>query len=76
MKVKLGEKYTDKFTRFTGVAMARTEYLYGCTSIGLLPLKLNEEKGTPSNWVWIDEQRLVEDSPAKAGGLQPTPPQR
>jgi hypothetical protein len=73
--IKLGQKVKDALTGFEGIALARTEYLYGCTSIGVLPTKL-KETGTPQDWVWVDEQRLDSDSKATAGGPQPNAPQR
>jgi hypothetical protein len=72
--IKLGQKVKDKFTGFTGIVMGRTEYLYGCISIGILPSKLKD--GKPADWVWIDEQRLTCLSKAKAGGPQPEAPSR
>jgi len=72
--VTLGTKVTDRLTGFTGIAMGRTEYLYGCTSIGVLPQDLKD--GRTQDWVWLDEQRLDATSEAEAGGPQPEAPQR
>jgi len=72
--IKLGSVVVDKFTNFKGIAMGRTEYLYGCVSVGVLPTEL--EKGRPQDWFWVDEQRLEEYSEAEAGGPQPNAPQR
>jgi len=67
--IKLGEVVIDKLTGFKGIAMGRTEYLYGCISIGVLPLKL-KDNGSPGDWVWLDEQRLTLVSKAELGGPQ------
>ena len=64
--VKLGKVYKDKFTGFTGTAMARTEYLYGCTRVGLQSYELKD--GKPIEWQYFDEQSLDESSTAKTGG--------
>ena len=72
--IKLGCEVKDKLTGFTGIAMGRTEYLYGCVSIAVLSSKLKD--GKPADWVWIDEQRLTVLSKAKAGGPQPEAPSK
>ena len=68
MAVKLGQKVRDRVTGFSGVVMGRTEYLYGCVSCGILSEQLKD--GKPMEWSWIDEQRLDDNSEAKAGGPQ------
>lgn len=35
--IKLGQKVKDKITGFTGIAVAKAEYLTGCTQIGISP---------------------------------------
>lgn len=35
--VKLGNRVRDKITGFEGIAVARVEYLTGCTQIGIAP---------------------------------------
>ena len=74
--IKLGDEVKDKVTGFEGIAVARTEYLYGCLSIGVLSKKLNSETGKPIEWVWFDEQRLDLQSKAPNGGPQPIAPSR
>ena len=70
--IKLGEKVKDKLTGFSGTAIARCEYLNGCISIQVRPLKLKD--GEMQKAEWIDEQQLVTNSKAKAGGPQSYPP--
>lgn len=68
--VKLGEQYADRFTGFEGIAVARSEYLYGCVRVGL------EGKAKVGDVLWFDEQRLVAVSSAKVGGPMSSPPSR
>ena len=82
--VKLGNKVRDLITGFEGVAIARTEYLYGCVHICIAP-KLGADGKRPEN-EWFDEQRVevVEDTPvpvaagysATTGGPADAPPAR
>lgn len=62
--VKLGETYRDGITGFEGVAVSRTEFLFGCVRVGLEPTELRE--GKPIDLQWFDEQRLVPAPPARA----------
>lgn len=38
MKIELGDKVKDTVTGFTGIAVARTTWLYGCDRILVQPL--------------------------------------
>lgn len=62
--IKLGSKVRDTLTGFEGVAVARTEWIYGCARVGVEKEGL-DEKGTPVEAQWFDEQRLelVESRP-------------
>jgi valyl-tRNA synthetase len=81
MSVKLGSKVKDSLTGFTGIATARTEWLYGCTRIAIEPQELHD--GKPIETQWFDEQRVevvLEDKPkvskdssATSGGPQKDP---
>jgi hypothetical protein len=73
MGCSLGEMVKDKVTGFTGMVMARTEYLNGCVQVLVQPKGCDKE-GKPKESVWMDEQRFTAHSNAKAGGPQPTPP--
>ena len=72
--MKLGDKVRDEITGFEGVAVSRTEYLYGCVQIGVQPTGLTEN-GKPKELEYFDEQRLTE-SEAPVGGPGDHPPQR
>lgn len=64
--VKLGSRVKDSLTGFKGVAVARTEYLYGCVRVCVEPEALKD--GKPIDAQWFDEQRLDVTSAAKTGG--------
>jgi hypothetical protein len=57
-KYALGDELKDTITGFTGIVMARTDYLTGCQHYGLIPRKLDKD-GNPQDYQWIDESRLV-----------------
>lgn len=72
-QVVLGKKYTDEISGVTGVATSRTEFLFGCVRVFLEPEGVKED-GSPKEGTYFDEQRLIEDSVAKAGGPTDLPP--
>lgn len=65
---KLGDKVTDKYTGFTGVVTGIAEFLYGCRRVLIQPCELKD--GKPVEDMWLDEQRVDVNSPAKTGGPQ------
>lgn len=71
--VKLGSMVTDSITGFSGVAIGRCEYLYGCVRVQVQSCDLKEGKVIDTEW--FDEQRLGEFE-AKSGGPQSAPPSR
>jgi hypothetical protein len=72
--VALGSKVTDSITGFSGIATARTEYLYGCVRVCIEPGRLRD--GKPIESQWFDEQRLSATSKAKSGGPGAVAPSR
>jgi len=56
--ILLGDTVRDVYTGFVGTALARTDWLYGCTRIMVEPTELTKE-GAPYASVEFDEQRLV-----------------
>jgi len=80
--IKLGSKVRDNITGFEGIAVARTEWLYGCVRILIEPKRL-QPTGDPGTVHAFDEQRieLVEEaapvvsaeSEATSGGPYPDP---
>jgi hypothetical protein len=72
--VRLGASVTDSISGFTGIAVSRTEYLYGCVRVGVEPGNLKD--GKPGETQYFDEQRLSTASKAKSGGPGAVPPPR
>ncbi len=80
--IQLGNKVRDTLTGFTGIAVARTEWLHGCSRFAIESPKL-DKNGKPTDAQWFDEQRveLLEAtkpvvsvvSQAKTGGPQADP---
>jgi hypothetical protein len=69
--IQLGTCVRDILTGLTGVAVARTEWLYGCTRIAIEPIDLKKD-GKPSDSVWFDEQRVEKcEDQSKALSFQP-----
>ncbi len=76
--VKLGQRVRDKVTGFTGIAVARIEYLNGCIQIQVKPKAT--KKGKMPDGASIDiEQIEILDKKKKGiiktntGGLKETP---
>ncbi len=70
-KIKLGDKVTDHVTGFSGIAVGRTDWLYGCTGFGVKSSVLKD--GLPQAVQWFDEQSLDATAtdpggPAVSGG--------
>ena len=62
--ITLGDKVKDPITGFKGVAVSRTEYLYGCIRIGVQgPVDKN---GNVTDWAHFDEPQLENIEPKKA----------
>ena len=81
MSIKLGDKVKDTITGFTGIAVARLEYLAGCVRISIQPQTLGAD-GELIEAEYFDEG-LVELAEANGiekakptGGLRTDPPSR
>lgn len=55
--VKLGTKYKDSISGFSGIATARTTYMYGCVRVCLSPTKTDKEGHLLEDF-WLDEPQL------------------
>jgi len=81
MGISLGSRVKDSITGFQGIAIAVTEWLYGCRRFGVEPEELKD--GKPVETQWFDEQRLEimteqgaparKDDSANPGGPQKDP---
>lgn len=56
-KINLGDKVKDPVTGFTGIVVARTEWLYGCTRINVQPAVDKDGKMVEINS--FDEPQLI-----------------
>jgi hypothetical protein len=65
MKIKLGSRVTDRITGFTGIAIARTDWLTGCVRFGVQSEELHN--GKPIGAEWFDEDALVKAKKRKGG---------
>ena len=65
MAVNLGDRVRDRVSGFTGVVIARTEWLYGCTRFGVQAEELKD--GKPIEAEWFDERSLDPASPEPGG---------
>jgi hypothetical protein len=77
-KFNLGDRVKDAVTGFTGVCIARYEWLNGCVRYGVQNEKLKD--GKPTEEVSIDQGQLalvkaaaVKVAPIDTGGPMPTP---
>jgi hypothetical protein len=53
--VRLGDRVEDMVTGFSGIAVAKSEYLNGCVRYGVQgPL----HDGVPTEWQWFDDSQL------------------
>ena len=80
---ELGDLLRDRVSGLQGVAMCRSEYLYGCFRWGIAPREVESSK--PAEWVHFDEPQLelVEagvvrrpNSVETTGGPRPDAPAR
>jgi hypothetical protein len=55
-RIQLGDNVYCVLTGFTGTAVSKTEWLYGCVRIGVLPKELKD--GIPQDLVHFDEAQL------------------
>lgn len=59
--IQLGKEGKDKITGFSGIIVARVEYLYGCNQYGIAP-KVGED-GTVKDTTFFDEGRIEVTGP-------------
>lgn len=78
-EIKLGNEYKDVISGFTGIAIARTEWINGCVRVTLSP-KLDKD-GKFQDSVCLDVEQLeatgnaITITPKEVGGDR-TPPSR
>lgn len=58
----LGNTYTDKITKFTGVAIGYSKWLTGCDTVGLQPFIDKDGKIPDSEWFDITRLLVTQDN--------------
>lgn len=61
--IELGDKVKCKYSGFTGIAVARTEYINGCVQYNVVPKVSRDNKLVED--IGIDEESLVVVTPRK-----------
>ena len=79
--IGLGDRVRDAVTGFTGVVMARVEYLTGCNQVSVLPPIGDDGKYPGAEWFDIERMELLQVGSvrieARPGGADiPPPPAR
>ncbi len=64
--INLGDKVKDVITGFEGMAVAKIEYINGCIRYEVKPDKLKDSKTVESEWIDIQQLKVV-----KAGAFKP-----
>ena len=79
--IELGEKVRDQISKFEGIVIGVTEFLNGCTRVGVQSTVLKD--GTPIDVEWFDEPQLEEVQkavincgPKNTGGPMPSTPKK
>ncbi len=73
--MKLGDRVIDSINGFSGIVVARAEYMYGCVRLLIEPCDLKAD-GDIKESQWLDEQRLTTTPTAGPGGPQKDAPRR
>lgn len=58
MKIELGMMVMESFSGFTGMVVARSEWLWGCVTIGVFSGEVKD--GAVVEEQWFDENRLIQ----------------
>lgn len=57
--IKLGDKVRDTITNYSGVVIAETRWLHGCTRVGVQAEELHEGKLIEPEWFDVNRVELV-----------------
>lgn len=73
MKINLGDKVKCKITGFTGIAVAKVEYINGCTQYAVLPkakagVAYPEDVGIDDTSLELVTKKKVVTKKARVGG--------
>lgn len=68
-EIELGAIYRDSITKFEGVAISVTRFLYACERVALQPIKMHE--GKPIDAHYFDAHQLELVKPASKSPAKP-----
>ena len=76
--VSLGDRAKDRVSGFVGIVIGRTEWLNGCTTVGLKPPIDKDGKNQDAQWfdepqLELIEQGVIARGSVLTGGPKPTP---
>jgi hypothetical protein len=76
MSIQLGDLVKDKISGFTGIAVAKTQWLTGCDRIDVQPREMHEGRPIEAQWFDVTMLDVVEVGviPCQNGGPQPDGP--
>lgn len=69
--IKLGDRIKDAVTGFTGIAVARTEWLHGCVRWTVQPEKLGKAGNVQDGFVFDEPQLIIVKAAAVPGAVLP-----
>ena len=80
MRINLGDKARDTITGFEGICTSRTEYVSGCTRVGLQPPvgadgKIPEAGHFDEPMLEVTQAGAIPGQPSDRGGPRPAPSQ-
>lgn len=73
-RIEMGDRAKDRITGLSGIVVARTEWLYGCTRITIQPEEFKDGK-VPDNYTVDEAQCEVLARGAISGWQRPSAPQ-
>jgi hypothetical protein len=59
-KIELGDKVRDRISGFTGIAVGRTDWMYGCSRVVIAPQELHNGSLVDSQAFDIQQLELLE----------------
>jgi hypothetical protein len=65
VSIKLGDKVRDKISGLTGIAVCKTEWLYGCVRFGVQSPEIKDGRPVDSHYFDEPQLELVQDNEAK-----------
>ncbi|HED05845.1 MAG TPA: hypothetical protein ENI61_04080 [Ignavibacteria bacterium] len=64
-KIKLGDKVRDKISGFTGIVVAKSEFLNGCIQCDIMPKCKTKDKMPEAQGIDIQSLEVIKNKPKK-----------